>query len=170
MDAPALHGVERPEDLLPLLLAHAPAAVVEEVEQLGVRRELGRAAVTAVHVVVARAERVAHRGEDLRIAVVGLGQLRPVGHARDLLREGARRGLDVAAVLLPGDAEPLAELPQRGGRQVRAAPERLAVGREQHGHRPAAAPAAKLHEAHVDAVHVGPLLAVDLHADEGLCS
>ena len=53
-----------------------------------------------------------------------------------------------------------------GRREVRAAVERAAVGREEHGHRPAALAGERLHRVHVDGVDVGPLLAVDLHVHE----
>ena len=52
--------------------------------------------------------------------------------------------------------------------KVRAAVERLAVGRHEHGHRPAAAAGHRLHGVHVHGVDVGPLLAVDLDVDEQL--
>ena len=53
-------------------------------------------------------------------------------------------------------------------RVVRAAEERLAVGRQEHRHRPAALPGERLHRLHVDGVDVRPLLPVDLDADEQL--
>src|SRR5439155_5279751 len=54
----------------------------------------------------------------------------------------------------------------RLGRVIRAAVERLAVGREEHGHGPAAVPAEGLYGLHVDRVKVGPLLAVDFDTYE----
>ncbi len=51
-------------------------------------------------------------------------------------------------------------------RKVRAAVERLAVGREEDRHRPSAAFGHGLHGGHVDGVDVGTLFAVDLHVDE----
>ena len=54
------------------------------------------------------------------------------------------------------------------GREVGAAEERAAVGREEHGHRPAALAGHGLDGLHVDGVDVGPLLAVDLDVDEQL--
>ena len=47
-------------------------------------------------------------------------------------------------------------------REVGAAEERPAVGRQEHRHRPAALAGHGLHRVHVDGVDVGPLLAVDL--------
>ena len=51
-------------------------------------------------------------------------------------------------------------------REVGAAPDRLAVGGEEHGERPAALFAEGVKSVHVDLVDVGPLLAVDLDVDE----
>jgi hypothetical protein len=55
-----------------------------------------------------------------------------------------------------------------GAREVRAAVERVTLGRGEHRHRPAALVRHGLRGAHVDGVHVGPLLAVDLDVDEVL--
>ena len=51
-------------------------------------------------------------------------------------------------------------------RPIGAAEKRLQVGRQENRHRPAAAPGEHLHRVHVDLVQVGPLLAIDLDADE----
>ena len=56
----------------------------------------------------------------------------------------------------------------RLGREVRAGVERLAAGREEHRHRPAALPGHRDGRVHVERVDVGPLLAVDLDVDEVL--
>src|SRR2546426_2229077 len=56
-------------------------------------------------------------------------------------------------------------VPLDGGK-VGAAVERLAVGGEEAGHRPAAVARHRLHGLHVDLVDVGSLLAVHLHAHE----
>ncbi len=53
-------------------------------------------------------------------------------------------------------------------RDVGAGKERLSVGGHENGQRPAAAARHDLADGHVDPVHVGPLLAVDLDADEEL--
>ncbi len=52
--------------------------------------------------------------------------------------------------------------------EVRAAVEGLAVGRDEHGHRPASPAGHRLHGIHVHGVDVGPLLTIDLHVDEQL--
>ena len=54
------------------------------------------------------------------------------------------------------------------GREVGAAKERHSVGVAEDRHRPAAAPAHRLHRLHVEGVDVGALLAVDLDVDEVL--
>ena len=54
------------------------------------------------------------------------------------------------------------------GREVGAGVERLAVGREEHRHRPAAMAGHRLHRAHVDGVDIRALFAVDLDVDEEL--
>ena len=56
----------------------------------------------------------------------------------------------------------------RLGREVGAADERLALRRKEDGQRPAAVAGHRHHRVHVDPVHVGPLLAVDLDVDEAL--
>ena len=72
---------------------------------------------------------------------------------------------------LPHAVEDLAERGHavaRAVREVRAAVERRAVGRQEDRHRPAALPGHRLDGAHVDRVEVGPLLAVDLDRHEAL--
>ncbi len=51
-------------------------------------------------------------------------------------------------------------------RKIRAAPEGLGVGGEEHGERPAALLAKLVQRRHVDRIDVGALLAVDLDVDE----
>ena len=52
--------------------------------------------------------------------------------------------------------------------KIGAAPDRLAVGRQKHGQRPAALLAQMMQRRHVDLIDVGPLLTVDLDVDEQL--
>ena len=109
--------------------------------------------------------------------------------ARQLRRAAARRGSGAASRLrasadglaVAGDAL-VAAAPELGhllqhldeagpavarlGREVGAAPERLAVGGQEHGERPAALLAHHRQGLLVDGVEVGPLLAVDLDVDE----
>ena len=73
-------------------------------------------------------------------------------HARDFAQHVDEGRLAVAALL----------------REIGAAPERLALRREEHGQRPAAVLAHQVQRRHVDLVDVGPLLAIDLDVDEQL--
>jgi hypothetical protein len=90
------------------------------------------------------------------------------------LLQGAGVGIDLVALLAP-DAR---DLVQHVGeartavaaflREIGAAPERRAVGREKHGQRPAALLAKGMQGIHIDLVDVGALLAIDFDADEVL--
>ncbi len=53
-------------------------------------------------------------------------------------------------------------------REIGAARERLQVRRQKHRHRPTALARQHLHRGHVNLIEVGPLLAIDLDADEVL--
>ena len=76
------------------------------------------------------------------------------------------------AIVLP-DARELAEqveeprpAPSRRRRKIGAAEKRLELRRQEDRHRPSAGSGRRLHERHVDAVDVRPLLAVDLDRHE----
>ena len=56
--------------------------------------------------------------------------------------------------------------PARLGRPIGAPEHRRAVGRQEHGQRPAALLAHRMQRRHIDVVDVRPLLAIDLHVDE----
>ena len=56
----------------------------------------------------------------------------------------------------------------RRSREIGAAPDRLALGREKHGQRPAALLAEMMQRRHVDLIDVRPLFAIDLDVDEQL--
>ena len=64
------------------------------------------------------------------------------------------------------------DFPERGmpwsvcRRVVRAGIEGFPVGGEEHGHRPAATTRERLDRVHVDAIDIGPFLAIDLDVDE----
>src|SRR6185436_15476448 len=58
--------------------------------------------------------------------------------------------------------------PFRGWREIRTSVEGLQLGREPDAHRPAARPGRRLHERHVHAIDVRPLLAIHLHRYEML--
>jgi hypothetical protein len=79
---------------------------------------------------------------------------------------------DLVRLRLPGLRDLLEQLEETRKavagfrREISAAVERLQLGREKDVQRPPAALAHRLHGGHVDLVHVGPLFAVQLDADE----
>ncbi len=85
-----------------------------------------------------------------------------------------RAGVFVDAVrLFPVDAGDLPQDRNEAGpaearllRKVGSAPERLALGGEEHRQRPAALLAERVKRAHIDLVHIGPFFPVDLDIDE----
>ncbi len=127
--------------------AEAAAALVEGRTQL---RDGARQGIGARH--VAR-----------RVAPAGLSQL--VDH-------GVGRTGDARPIAMPDAADLLQDLDETGpspaGRRwkVGAPEERLELRRQPHAHRPAAGAGRGLDERHVDAIDVGPLLAVDLDRNE----
>ena len=99
-------------------------------------------------------------------------------HAGQLLRrldlaraiEGTAERVDVllqvGATVAPHVVDRRQQLQELRLGEVRAAIERIAVRREEHRHRPPAAPGHGLHRIHVDRIDVRPFLTVDLHVDE----
>ena len=81
-------------------------------------------------------------------------------------------GVDLGPLLAPGPIDALEHLPERRHtvarlvREVGAAIERPAVGRQEDRHRPAATAGHRLDGRHVHLVEVGPFLAIDLDRDE----
>ena len=98
----------------------------------------------------------------------------PTCHLAHRGGDARRGGLHLGAPLAPAPGQEQQHLPERRPpvhlprREVGAGVERLPPGGQEHRHRPAAGAGDRLHHAHVDAVHVGPLLAVDLDVDEVL--
>ena len=160
------HRVERRHRQLGL------ASAQQQLERRG-RRELRRARAEPAPLRVVQLAEPPHRGEQQR-----LGQrLRRRRRRRGLPQSvdehlGPLRHLRAAlAVELRDRDQHLRERRQpvpRRRREVRAAEERLALGREEDGQRPAAAAGQRDHRVHVDPVHVRPLLAVDLDVHEAL--
>ncbi len=140
------------------------------------RRELGRATESAVHGVEVAGQREQRVRQVLRARRhrFPLGQRRgerPRGQVGDdppgdlaHLVPAVRPGAPHALEDLREGRHPVA----RFGREVRPEVERLALGRQEDGHRPATLPGGGLHGLHVDGVHVGPLLAVHLDRHEVL--
>ena len=116
-------------------------------------------------------------------AALGLGEQRlgerlarrlGLGRAPQRADERLRLRGDVLRPLPVRVGDRAQHLPERGqpvprlGREVRAAEERLAVGREEDGERPAALAGERDDRVHVHGVDVRPLLAIDLDVDEEL--
>ena len=112
------------------------------------------------------AARVGEGARQRGLAPGGAGE-----RAADDRGEPVGRLLDLGPLVAPGLGDAVEDGREAGhavavvGREVGAAEERAAVGGQEHRHRPAAA-AECLERGHVDLVDVGPLLAVDLDADE----
>ena len=83
--------------------------------------------------------------------------------SRDLLALGPPHPRDLLQ-----DVDEPRPAPPRRRRKVGAAVERLQLRRQPDAHRPAARSGRRLHERHVDAIDVGPLLAIDLDRHEVL--
>ena len=152
-------------------LAGAQPAAPQQLEQSGLRK-FRRAAGAAIH-------RIDDAAELLR-GVIEFG-----GADRDACRACAPRRR--AAPSAPRDSARSSAAPREtiarsraarrrrpacrnatNLRKVSAAPDRFAVGREEHGQRPAALLAEMMQRRHVDLIDVGPLLAIDFDVDEQL--
>ena len=152
----------------------APGVLAQQQQQLRGTRKLRRLAEAAVPGVERQLELFDGDVERLRVrdrALLARASPR-AGDELQPIEQLAGGMLDAGAVLLPHTRE-LAEqieearlAPPRRRRKVGAAVERLQVRRQEHRHRPAAGSGRRLHERHVDAIDVGPLLAIDLDRDE----
>ena len=166
------HGVERHAhhvERLGSLVADEGAQQEVERHRLG---ELRRRPEPAELRVVLGPDRLVAAGEDLgrgRGPVARCAQApSPLEHLRELSRLLEQVVPPAAPRLVDGlehGDEPRHAVTLLLG-EVRSAEERSAVGVDEHGHRPPAATGHCLHRLHVDAVDVGPFLAVDLHADD----
>ncbi len=144
----------------------APEEVLDR-HRLG---ELGSASPPAVRGIEARLDRGRRRVEECpRRRVAG----RRAGLLLDERVDEPRAGReDLEWLVAPGSGDPGENLAERRHpvgrlrREVGPAVERLAVGREEEAHRPAALAGHRLDRGHVDLVQVRSLLAVDLHRDE----
>ena len=148
--------------------AVAEAAAPEIVEELRLRK-FRRAFDAAID-----------RVDDLGEALSEIGERRVAGHgalaAIGLRRQPRAQRIGIVAhlgLLVAIDARHLAQhidearpAVARLVGEIGAAPERLGVGGEEHGQRPAAMLAKLVQRRHVDGVDVGTLLAVDLDVDE----
>ncbi len=171
VDAALRHAVEHQvQRLLTLGRAGAERVLPQEPEnrRIGEFHRTLQAAVFGIG--------LPQQGGGHRIQMHRCGQLAGVGggHAGERLAQRggiARHHIVVGAVCLRHTLKHLAErrpTPARLGRKIRAAPERGAVGGDEHGQRPAALLAQCVQRRHVEMVDVRPLLAVHLDVDEPL--
>ena len=135
-------------------------------------RELGRAAQAAFGLVELTGDALERTEQD--VVAQELHGAPKVPAAVQLGGELLRGRHDLVAPVLPGVGDGVEDLGERRqavagrGRKVRPAVERGAVGREEHGHRPAPVAGHGLHGLHVDLIDVRPLLPIHLHAHEVL--
>ena len=136
----------------------------------GRRGNLGRATEpTVARVIRARQSR---DGAIERVLTQWVGGGLQQGAAGQPLAQALTAGPDLLTALVPRLPDRLQHLRPRGhsrtrlGREVGSAVERQLLGREEHVQRPAAVAGHRLDGLHVQRVHVGALLAVDLHAHE----
>ena len=169
VDAARRHSVERAEDHGAHGLARRIGPALEQ-ECDGRRvRELRLRSEPAVDL-VERGAHLRHRGFDCLLA--HLSRSRLVQILFDEATDGRRLCADLVAPLTPGGEDAFedgakarpAVLPVR--REVRAAVEHFPLGCKERGERPAALARQCLHGALIARVHVGPLVAVHLDADE----
>ena len=148
----------------PPALAGAP----QELEHRALRK-FRRAAEPAMDVIERAADR-SRRGVELVRAdhhLAGGPRLRrqrlhqDIAIVRDALRLVAEQPRD-----LVHDIDEAGPAIARDLGEIRAAPHRLAVGREEHGERPAALLAERMERRHVDLIDVRAFLAIDLDVDE----
>ena len=154
-----------------LRLADDACGVAEQELEHHRRGKLGRGAEPAVRGVELRAERLHRLVEHLRV-----DRILPRGHdgAAQVLADAGRDPPHLLGLGGPHLAERLEHLAEGGlpvprlVREVGAREERHALVVQHAGHRPAAVAGHRGRGLHVDRVDVGPLLAVDLDADEVL--
>ena len=178
MHAAARHLPQRLQRHLQARLAAGAAVVLEQRGEHRRPRELRRGAEPAVLGIEGGRQAVRDRGQQIGTLRGRRGSgHRATGHARGLAhrRGDAGRGrFHVVPPLPPVARQEQQQLLEsrpavgRARREVGAGVERQPLRGEEHRHRPAAGTGDRLHHAHVDAIHVGPLLAVDLHVDEVL--
>ena len=169
-EAAGRHLVEREIEHLPRLGPPRRFGGVQEELEDGCLGELGGAAEAAMGVV----EGALHRRE--RSPEVLLRDPRGALRCRSPDRQGESFRLleQVVPTGLPRLVDRSAHLGERGHAvawrrgEVRTGEEGPPVGSEPDRHRPAAPSGHRLHGVHVDAIDVGPFLAVDLHVHKPL--
>ena len=149
-----------------------PGVVAQQPLEDHRRRELGRASETASRPVEACGPAVGPRrrgrprsGGLVPAAVVSARSARASVMRAAACSASSLRSAQVAEIAVQELGERRRPV-TRGGREVGARVERLAVRREEGRHRPATVAGHGLDVVHVDRVDVGTLLTVDLHVDE----
>ena len=141
----------------------------EEVLEDRLLGELRRGAKPTICWVEGRGDGLVRRLERAEIGTL-LGGRHPAGDGA-----GELSGLidHLSAAFRPGFLDRGEDPAERGHpvaivrREVGPGVERLALGGEEDGHRPASTPGQCLDRLHVHRVHIGPFLAIDLDVDEG---
>ena len=166
------HRAQRAQHHLARVGISRSRVLSQQEQQLGRPRELRRRAEAAETAVERVAELLHGPGQRVRrwkrprrpcllhllqLRHQRFGRLRHLGalvapHARDFQQ----------------DVDKSRPSPSGRRRKVRTAVKRFQIRCEPHAHRPAAAAGRRLHERHVDAVDVGPLLPIDFDRDEVL--
>ena len=151
-------------------IATAEHLVPEEAEDRRIG-EFRRAAQAAMDGIDGAPQRIADAGE---VGGRDAGARVQLGEFRQMVGEGEAAAFHLIALRAPRGIDRLENLPERGpaiarlGRPVGPADHRLAVGRQEHGERPAALLAERMERGHVDVVDVRPLFAIDFDVDEEL--
>ena len=164
------HGPERGQHDLQRVALSRSHVLAQQQQQLARPRKFWRVAKAGVTLI----ERRSKLRDDARQHVGGRHGRRDrrVDRSLQLVGHGRRRLLDLVAFGAPHSSNLLKNLdesrpaPSRAGREIRAAEKRLERRRQPDAHRPAARSRRPLHERHVDAVDVGPLLAINLDRDK----
>jgi hypothetical protein len=170
------HRLQRPRRHLQCLRVARAAVVAEQRPDREAGRELRRAGLPAMALVVAFGAAAKGHLEHLRARRRTGALARTLQHHADRLGEPRRDGLHPPRRLLPG----LRDVPEDREEAAQDAPVSIArrkIGAgeewaplviEPDAHRPAPAAGERLRRRHVDGVDVGPLLAVHLDRDEPL--
>ncbi len=173
VDAAPGHLVEGEPDGVERRGVAGPGMLAEQDPEVHRMREF-RGAAEAAMGVVERPEQRASRVIQQRDVERPPGPGRKLAQRLEVFGHLPGRCDDLLAPLAPGlaDAEQHPGKPRHpsrvGGRIIRPAEKRLQVGREEDGHRPPAVLGHRLDGGHVEAVEVGPLLAIDLDVHEVL--
>ena len=164
-------GIER--DVAQVRLA-GPCPLAQQEGELRGSRKLWRASEAAVASIERTAELLCPHEEGVGTGHRrgGSGVVAPARQRLQPLGDHVGRGQDTRPIVLPEARELVEQVdesrpsPLRPRGKIGTAVERTEVGGEPDAHGPATLPRRRLHEGHVDAVDVGPFLAIHLDGDE----